>query len=110
MDIQIDVLEWVPEVLAAFYYEIAPADQLPAAVDMQRDPAGTRLSQADILALRKGEIYEFIFTMTRPPQVPISAIQAQLVAARTAREGQAQAEYRKKYSTEENAYNGSSWV
>ena len=86
-------------VTVAFYYPIAAADRLPGAVNPTRVAAGTRLSAAELAALRSGAAHELIKTIGFGHREPTPHVVAQrLETAWTELQETALADYRSLYS------------
>lgn len=63
MSIKIEVIaEDTLETTVAFYYPVAPGQQLPGAVNPDKVPAGVALSVEELDDLKMGAIYERVIT------------------------------------------------
>jgi len=107
MTIQIEVLsETATEVVAAFYYPVPPGQWLPASVDPNRQPAGVRLSAQEKLDLQDGRLYEIVYTSVESTGNTVGQRRSKLVSAWATQRNPALSEYKIKYQTSGDWYDG----
>ena len=82
----------------AYYYPIDVADQLPAAVDANRVPAGSALSAQEIQDLKDGKIYEQLEVYEVPFGTPIATIAGKVQQRWNNGQDAALEEYKARYS------------
>lgn len=110
MAVQIEILHRSQSRIGvAFYYPIAPADQLPSAANQTRGPAGSSLSAAEIQDLKDGKLIEVTFSPSIPAGANIIQIKAGLEARYTKNAAPSLARYKRRYRFSGANFNGTDW-
>lgn len=106
MAIKIEVLsETTLETVVAFYYPIAPGQQLPGAVNPDKVPAGAALSVEEIDDLKLGALYEKVITY-QTTGLDVAARRSKFVSEWAMGQGSAKAEYKVEFESTGDYYDG----